>query len=64
MKSDLLDIDVQVHAATERAVLASTDGDIEKAAWLPLSQVEVVMKRRGLATVTMPEWLAVEKGMM
>lgn len=62
MKSNLIDIDVRVHHTTERAIFASPEGDKKKAEWLPLSQVEVIMKRRGVATVTMPEWLAVEKG--
>lgn len=64
MKSDLVDLDVQIHATTPRAVLASINGDIKRAAWLPLSQVDVILKRHGTATVTMPEWLAVEKEMV
>lgn len=63
MKSDLIDITMQIHHRTERAVLASDDGDKDKAVWLPLSQVEVSMKGGGFAEITMPEWLAVEKGL-
>jgi hypothetical protein len=63
-KSDLIDVTVKVHHTTERAVLVSDDGDREKAVWLPLSQVEVVMKDRGVAEVTLPEWLAIDKGLV
>lgn len=64
MKSDLIDVTMQIHHRTERAILASDDGDKEKAVWLPLSQVEVSMKDGGTAEITMPEWLAVEKGLV
>lgn len=58
-KSDLVDIEVEVIHTTDRVVLVD-DGD--RRVWLPLAQVEVgpIGPRRG-ATVTMPEWLAIEK---
>jgi hypothetical protein len=60
MKSDLLDLDMQIHVETGKAVLASTSGEKDQAVWLPLSQIEI--ERKGdLAVVTMPEWLAVDK---
>lgn len=62
MAREIVDITVQVHARTERAILVSDDGERDKAKWLPLSQCEVVPKSRGQAVVTMPEWLAVENG--
>lgn len=64
MKSDLVDIEMMIHKVSERAVLASTDGAIRKAVWLPLSQVEVCLKDNSIAEVTMPEWLAIEKGLV
>lgn len=63
-KSDLVDIAVQLHHQTERAILVSDDGDREKAVWIPLSQCEVERKRDGTVIVTMPEWLAIEKGLV
>lgn len=63
-KSDLVDITVQLHAMTNRAVRVSDDGDDKKAVWLPLSQVEVVKQPRGIAVVTLPEWLALQKGLI
>lgn len=61
-KSDLVDIEVEIIHTTERAVLVS---DGSRRAWLPLAQVEVgpVGPRRG-ATVTLPEWLAIEKELL
>lgn len=64
MKSDLIDVTMQLHHRTDLAVLASDDGDKENAVWLPLSQVEVLTKENGIIEVTMPGWLAVEKGLV
>lgn len=64
MKSDLVDLTVQIHMTTERAILVSDDGDDEKAVWLPLSQIEVERQSGGFATVTVPEWLAKNKGLI
>lgn len=64
MKSDLIDIDVECTARTEKAVLVHT-GDKSKAAWLPLSQCEIESSGvAGIETVTLPEWLALEKGLI
>lgn len=62
MRSDVIDIDVHVHVKTERAVLISETGDRDAAEWVPLSQVEVEMTSGATARVTLPEWLAIEKG--
>lgn len=64
MPSEVVDIAVQIHAKTDRAILVSDDGDKEKAVWLPLSQIEVEMKQGGTAEITLPEWLALEKGLI
>lgn len=61
MKSRLTDIDVELRHETASAVLVSVDG--EKSVWLPLSQIEV--EPNGLLhTITLPEWLALEKGLI
>lgn len=57
----LTDITVQIHVETERAILVSSDGDIENAVWLPLSQIEFATKPGNIAEVTLPEWLAIER---
>lgn len=63
MKSDLVDVTVQIHAHTNRAILVSDDGDRERAVWLPLAHVEVTPKGRH-HVVTMPEWLAIDRGLV
>lgn len=63
-KSDLVDLNLQLHHETERAILVSDDGDEKSAAWIPLSQCEVLKKPRGIVVVTMPEWLALDKGLI
>jgi hypothetical protein len=63
MKSDLIDIEVQVHHRTELAVLVSTDGNREKAVWLPLSQIEIDPVGK-FCEVTLPEAFAAAKGLV
>jgi hypothetical protein len=64
VKSDIIDIDVEVTARTQKAVLVHT-GDKAKAVWLPLSQIEIEPTGiGGIETVTLPEWLALEKGLI
>lgn len=64
MKSDLIDIDVEVSARTEKAVLVHT-GRYDQAVWLPLSQIEIAPSGfGGIETVTLPERLALEKGLI
>ena len=64
MKSDLVDITVQKLHETDAAVLV-TDTVPEKAVWLPKAQIEIeVSEVPGLHTVTLPEWLAIEKGLV
>lgn len=59
--SDLVDIDVEIKHMTDKAVLVS-DGDND--VWLPLSQTEVEDNGDGTGVVTIPEWLAIEKGLL
>ena len=56
-RSDLVDIAAELRAMTDRAYLIF-DGDQE--CWLPMSQCE--MNEDG--TFTMPEWLALNKGLI
>lgn len=64
MKSDVIDIDGAIEAKTEKAVLFHT-GNKEEAVWLPLSQIEVDETGiSGIVTITLPEWLALEKGLI
>jgi hypothetical protein len=63
-KSDLVDLAMQIHAETDSAVCVSLEGDRRKAVWLPKSQVEIERKPKAIVVVTMPEWLAVNKGLV
>lgn len=78
--SDLVDLTMCLHAESKRgqkeqgAIRVSSDGDDTKAQWLPKSQVEFYLtgrrqrSRQGpgveIITVTLPEWLAKEKGLV
>ena len=64
MRSNIIDIDVEVTARTDRAVLVHT-GNKDEAAWLPLSQIEIASSGpAGIETVTLPEWLAEDTGLI
>lgn len=64
MKSDIIDIDVEVTARTDKAVLVHT-GIKEQAVWLPLSQIEIEPSGfGGIETVSLPQWLAEERGLV
>ena len=64
MKSNLIDIDVEVVHRTEKAVLVHT-GNKELAVWVPLSQCEIEPSGfGGIETITLPEPLALEKGLI
>jgi hypothetical protein len=60
MKSDLVDVAVELKHETKAAYLV-TDGDRD--IWLPKSQVELC-DHDGATIVTMPEWLALEKNLI
>jgi hypothetical protein len=66
MSKQLIDIKVIIKIRTAKAVMVSeTEGD-EKGIWLPLSQIEIEMDgpTSPYATITMPEWLALEKDLI
>jgi hypothetical protein len=64
MKSNLIDIDVEVVHRTEKAVLVHT-GNKEQAVWIPLSQCEIEPSGiDGIETITLSEPLALEKGLI
>lgn len=64
MKSNIIDIEVKVHARTDKGIRVSATGQQIDAEWLPLSQIEVQDAGGGIATVTLPEWMAMEKGLI
>ena len=64
MKSNIIDIDGAIEHRTEKAILFHI-GDKRQAVWLPLSMVEVKETGfGGIYTVTLPESLALDKGLI
>lgn len=59
----VLDLELILAHRTQRAVLVK-DAEDSAGVWLPLSQVEVEGEPGQVATVTLPEWLAIEKGLV
>lgn len=66
MKSDVIDISGVQHAETDKAILFSETAHKTDAVWLPKSQIEISHDggRRDFVTVTLPERLALEKGLI
>ena len=61
-RSNLVELTLQLHHETDRAILVS-DGDAK--VWLAKSQCEhSPANERGIVQVTLPEWLATEKGLV
>jgi hypothetical protein len=67
MRPNIIDIDGAIEAETPKAVLFHT-GNKEEAAWLARSQIEIdetgFAGFAGIVTVSLPEWLALEKGLI
>lgn len=63
MKNDLVEVTVLMVTETQRAVLVSDTGESKDAVWVPKSQIEIeATDREGAFVITLPEWLAIEKG--
>lgn len=64
-RSDLVDVTMTLHIETANAIRVSDDGDNEKGVWLPKSQIEFTPPNaKKITEVTMPTWLAKEKGLI
>jgi len=59
VRSDLVDVPGRVRSETERAYLFHSENGMQ--VWLPKSQVEW---DRDDQTMAMPEWLALDKGLI
>ena len=65
MSAELLDLTLSQHAETDRAYGVSDTGDRADIVWLPKSQVERgARKSAGIYEFTVPEWLALDKGLI
>ena len=63
MKSNIIDIEVLIIHLTEKAVLAAAD-ETDEGVWLPLSQVEVDGDPGSMGIISLPKWLAQDKGLI
>lgn len=63
MKSNLIDLSVILHHETAKAFLVSDDGDKDKAVWIAKSTCEIEPKGK-VWTLTLPEWVATQKGLV
>lgn len=61
--SELVDLAVEKHHETDKAWLVSDTGRGDDGVWIPKSQAELV-EEGGCFTLTCPEWLAIEKGLV
>lgn len=59
-RKEIDDFNFKFHRETEKAICVSEGSDNEF--WLPKSQIEYEMRNDGSVDVTMPIWLAKEKG--
>lgn len=67
MSKKLVDVAMCLHHMTEKAVLVSDDGEKEHGIWLAKSQIEMDPEDAlpgQTITVTMPEWLAKNDGLI
>jgi len=63
-RSHLQDVMLVLHHETAHALLVSEAGDKRKAVWLPKSQIEFEKKPKATVSVTAPEWLLTDKGLL
>lgn len=62
-RSNIIDISVIIVHRTDKAVLVKDAEDTEPV-WLPLSQVEVEGDPGQVGEITLPDWLAQDKGLI
>ena len=70
MTSEIVDIEVTLHHETKLgrpdagALLVSDSGDRDEAVWVPKSQIEFEHDTGRLYTLSLPQWLAYDKGLI
>jgi len=63
--TETTELSMVLHHKTARAVLVSDTGEKDDAVWLPLSQISVGQDSvDDILQITMPEWLAKDKGLI
>ena len=56
----MVELPMQMHYASKKAILASLDGIKANAIWIPLHLIDLSFEGRNLVVVSMPEWFAAE----
>lgn len=65
MTHKFVEIEGVIYGRRERSVLFSAAGDRASAVVLPLAQIEINQREgAGSVTVSMPDWLAIERGLV
>lgn len=67
-KSDIVDVSLEPRLRRDKAQ-AFFQGELDEDdkeiwIWLPLSQIEIEQGEGNLVTVSLPEWLALDKGLI
>jgi hypothetical protein len=63
-RDKLVDLELHKHFNTDRAIRVSQHGEDSSAVWLAFSLIEVAPGSNGMVAVTLPTWLAIEKGLV
>jgi hypothetical protein len=61
--SDLKDFTATLRFETRDAIQITHSSEPNRKIWLPKSQIEFVRKSGATIEVTLPEWLAIDKGL-
>jgi len=64
MKSYVVDVEVSLHAETEKAWKVSDTGSKEDAVWVPKSETEIEDIGGGVHMLTLPFWMAHDRGLV
>ena len=64
-KLNLIELDCDYVGETDDAILIANPFEEKDSIWLPKSQIEIeYLGHVGCISVTLPEWLAIEKGLV
>ncbi|UWQ30218.1 hypothetical protein [Leisingera sp. M523] len=61
--SNIIDLDLIIVRLTDKAALVKGAEDAD-AIWLPLSQIELDGEPGAVGTVSLPDWMAQERGLI
>lgn len=63
MSNEIVDLTLELHVDTDKAMLLSDDGNRHNAKWVPKSQIEYnKYLENNIWEISLPEWLATKNG--